>query len=643
MIELQDLTLAYGDKVLLRNATAMIGQRDRIGLTGANGSGKTTLLRILMGEAVADRGSVVKASYAGIGWLPQEAAASRGRSVFSEVESAFPAIMDTRARLQTAADKLTRLDPAEEAYGDTLREIAGMEAELEHAEAGKLESRIETVLAGLGFTPADSRRDCGEFSGGWQMRIALAKLLLRAPSLLLLDEPTNHLDIASLNWLEKYLKAYPGALLIVSHDRRFLDQLTERTFALESGRLECYAGNYSFYEKESASRRELALQAKKKQDRKLEQTERFIARFRYKSTKAAQVQSRIKQLDKVERIEIESEGSQIQFRFPPAPRCGQKVMKITGLHKAYGDHVLFKDMDLVIERGDRIAIVGNNGAGKSTLVRILAGEEAYQSGSRLIGHNVQLAFFAQHQAEALDTGLDVIRCMEAAMPAGRTGSARDLLGSFLFGGDDVFKKVGVLSGGEKSRLALARMLAQSANLLIMDEPTNHLDMRSKDILREALGRYDGSFVIVSHDRDFLDPLVDKVLEVGLDGPRWFAGNLSYYLTKLEAMAANVRPVQTGAPSAGPQKGADSARDRRRATAERNRTLAPLRKRAAKLEQDLIQWEAEQAQLEAKMADGGFYQDAQSFQEHIQIHRKLKAHIESAYAEWENLELQINRD
>jgi len=648
MITLRDIRLSFGARAIFGGFTVTIGARDRIGLVGSNGAGKSTLIRLLMRQQEPDGGEVEKASYVTLGHLPQDGVATQGRLLRDEAMTAFEEVLEIQRKVDAAGECLAGMDPASEDYADTLEVIGALEHHLQDVEAHKLPSRVERVLLGLGFEMNDLDRDCGEFSGGWQMRIALAKLLLREPSLLLLDEPTNHLDIESLTWFEQYLRAYEGALLIVSHDRAFLDALTTRTFALSKGRLETYAGNYSYFEQESVQRRAALRRAAENQQKQIAETERFIERFRAKNTKATQVQSRIKQLEKVERIEIEDEEDAVHFKLPPAPPSGQVVLELNGVEKHYGDRQIYRNLDLKLERGDRVAVVGRNGAGKSTLVRILAGEEPIQAGERQVGYQAQLAFFAQHQAEALDPSHNALEIAEAAAPPGEGRRARTLLGAFLFRGDDVFKKVRVLSGGEKNRLALAKMLLQPFNCLILDEPTNHLDMKSKDVLQRALRDFSGTLVIVSHDRAFLDPLVDKTLEISRDGARMFAGNVTYYLEKIAAEREAERalpgapPKQPNGARASPTKDTDSLspRERRKRVAERNQKIAPLRQRAEKLETDIAAWETEHAALEKKMLDPDFFKKGTETREAMERYDHLKAKIERAYGNWESLQEEI---
>ncbi|MEO0797030.1 MAG: ABC-F family ATP-binding cassette domain-containing protein [Verrucomicrobiota bacterium] len=649
MITLRDIRLRFGARTIFGGFTTSINARDRIGLVGSNGAGKSTLIRLLMGEQEPDGGEVEKASYVTLGHLPQDGVATHGKPLRDEAMTAFEDVLEIQRKLDVASAELESMDPQSDDYADALEVMGALEHHLQDAEAHKLPSRVERVLLGLGFEMSDLDRDCGEFSGGWQMRIAMAKLLLREPSLLLLDEPTNHLDIESLTWFEQYLRGYEGALMIVSHDRTFLDGLTSRTFALSKGRLESYSGNYSYFEKESVLRREALKRSAENQQRQIAETERFIERFRAKNTKATQVQSRIKQLAKIERIEIEDEEDSVQFSLPPAPSSGQVVLELQGLAKSYGDLEIYRNLDFKLERGDRVAVVGRNGAGKSTLVRILAGQESYQAGDRIVGYKAELAYFAQHQADELDPDHNALSIAEAAAPQGEGRRARTLLGAFLFRGDEVFKKVKVLSGGEKNRLALAKMLLQPFNCLILDEPTNHLDMKSKEVLQRALQDYKGTLIIVSHDRSFLDPLVDKTLEISRDGARTFAGNISYYLEKVaaereaEIAKASPRPTQASVPSAaakGPGSVNISPKERRRLVAERNQKLAPLKKKSEKLEADIAVWEEEHGELETAMMDPEFFKQGADTKEKMARYDLLKRRIERAYKDWERVQEQI---
>ncbi|MGK0237465.1 MAG: ATP-binding cassette subfamily F protein 3 [Candidatus Pelagisphaera sp.] len=537
MIALQNIKLQYGERYLYKDVSATIGAKDRIGLVGSNGSGKSTLLKVLCGFEEIDGGKVDKAKYVTFGYLPQDGIDMHGRTLFKETETAFADVLGLQAKVDEAEARLDEMDTSSDEFYETLELIGTWEHRLEDLDAGKLPSRIESVLLGLGFSSSDMERKTEEFSGGWQMRIALAKLLLANPSLLLLDEPTNHLDVTSQKWLEDFLLGYEGSLLMISHDRGFLDEICNRTFELSLGSLHVYSGNYSVYEKQSVERKELQLKAYKSQQKEIQQAEQFINRFKAKASKAKQAQSRIKALDKIVRIQIDKEEDGVSFSFAAPPRSGQTVINLMNISKSYGDLSVIRDANLRIERGDRIVVVGVNGAGKTTIAKVIAGVEPYQSGEREIGQSTHISYFGQHQADELDKSLTVLATMEEAAEGKNSTNIRSILGTFLFRGDDVFKNVSVLSGGERNRLALAKMLARAANFLILDEPTNHLDMRSQDALQRALKEYTGAYLIVSHNRAFVDPLATKVLEVRKDGLSLFPGNVSDYLRHLELVEA----------------------------------------------------------------------------------------------------------
>ena len=533
MIFIREVTLSYGHKKLFNEISETIGPRDRIALVGSNGSGKTTLLRMLMGEVQPDEGSIEKPDYATVGYLPQDGVHASEGSVRDEVNKAFAGASDLQAKLDEAEAKLAELDPEDEEFYDLIDLMGGWETQLASFEPEKMNSRIEKVLMGMGFSKEDIDRPVGEFSGGWQMRIALAKLLLQGPSLLILDEPTNHLDVVSQNWLEHYLKGYQGSILVISHDRAFLETVTERTIELKLGTLNSYKGNYSFYLKESAARLERQRKAYNNQKKEIQKEKEFINRFRSNVKKAAMVQSRIKALEKMEIVKPEVEEKKIFFRFPPSPPASQKVVELQGMTKAYGDNVVFEGLDLRIEKGDRIAVVGVNGAGKSTLARVLAGVEPFQAGERDMGVNTVIGYFAQHQAEELNPANEVLAEVEEVCENNPDANPRAALGALLFSGNDAFKKTSVLSGGEKNRVALAKLLMKPCNFLIMDEPTNHLDIRSKEVLQEALNLFEGTALIVSHDRSFLDGVVNKVLEISTRKAMMLTCNVTEYMERLE--------------------------------------------------------------------------------------------------------------
>ena len=533
MIQIQDLSLAYGPKKIFDGISGIIHGHDRIALVGANGTGKSTLFRVFLKEEEFDGGQIDQPGYVSLGYLPQDGISVHGRTLYKEVESAFGDVLMLQEKIDAASEKMYELDPEDEDYYEIIDQIGEWEQALEEFEPAKMKSRIERTLSGLGFSSEDMDRDTGEFSGGWQMRIALAKLLIETPSLLLLDEPTNHLDILSQHWLEGYLANYRGALMVISHDKAFLNAITNRTWELKFGKLSSYSGNYSFYEKESAARIDVQRKQSATQQKEIARQKEFINRFRSNIKKASMVKSREKALAKLDIVEVDRQEKKIFFRFQPPPPASHKVVKLEGLHKAYGDNVIFRDFDLEISHGDRIAIVGVNGAGKSTLARILAGTEPFQEGTRDLGINTVIGYFAQQQAEELDVSRNVLEEVQSSIPSGSELNPRAILGALLFRKDDQIKPIKVLSGGERNRVALAKMLMRPANCIILDEPTNHLDIRSKEVLQDAIKEFDGTVILVSHDHDFLDPVVTKVLEVRPDGSRLLTCNVSEYIKRIE--------------------------------------------------------------------------------------------------------------
>lgn len=533
MITINQVTHNFGKKVLYNGINCVIGTHDRIALIGSNGSGKTTLLRMLMSEIDPDKGSIDYPEYVSIGYLPQDGISVAGRTLYDEAKSAFGDILELQSKVEKADEQLLEMDTESAEYYDLIDAIGDWELQLEEFEPQKMQSRIERILTGMGFSMSDMQRDTGEFSGGWQMRIALAKLLLQNPSLLILDEPTNHLDIVSQHWVEQYLKNYHGALIVISHDRAFLDEVTNRTLELTLGNLNSYKGNYSYYKKESEKRLEVLRKAHKNQQKEISEVKDWINKFRSNVKKASMVQSRIKQLEKMEMIEIPREEKKIFFRFPPPPPSSAKVITIKNLHKAYGENVIFNGLDLRIDKGDRIAVVGVNGAGKSTLARIMAGQEPYQDGEVEKGLNTVISYFAQSQADELAPGKTVLEEVETAAIGNSDANPRAALGALLFSGDEALKKNAVLSGGEKNRVALAKMLMHPGNCLILDEPTNHLDIKSKEVLQDAINDFDGTVILVSHDRAFLDGVVNKVLEVAPGSTRMLTCNVTEYIDRLE--------------------------------------------------------------------------------------------------------------
>jgi ATP-binding cassette subfamily F protein 3 len=537
MITINQISHHFGKKTLFNKINTVIGARDRIALIGSNGSGKTTLLRMFMGELEAESGSVDKPDYVSIGYLPQDGISVSGKTLFKEAESAFGDVLELKKKIDQAEEQMVEMDTSEDAYYDLIDQMGEWEQQLEDHEPHKMKSRVERILMGMGFKATDFERDTGEFSGGWQMRIALAKLLLQNPSLIILDEPTNHLDILSQHWVEQYLKHYQGALIVISHDRAFLDEVTDRTLELRQGDLNSFKGNYSYYITETDKRLEILRKAYANQQKEIKEVKDWITRFRSNVKKASMVQSRIKSLNKMELVTIPRDEKKMFFRFPKSPPASAKVITITGLEKAYGDNVIFDGLDLRIDKGDRIAVVGVNGAGKSTLARIMAGIEPYQGGTVELGINTVLGYFAQSQAEELNPANTVLEEVETAAIGNDDANPRGALGALLFSGDEALKKTSVLSGGEKNRVALAKMLMHPANCMILDEPTNHLDIKSKEVLQEAINLFEGTVILVSHDRSFLDGVVNKVLEVSPGSTRMLTCNVSEYIERIEQEAA----------------------------------------------------------------------------------------------------------
>jgi ATP-binding cassette subfamily F protein 3 len=513
MISVDGVTIRFGGFVLFDGISFQVNPGDRIGLVGRNGAGKTTILNLIAGMQDPDQGKVVKSAGKTVGYLPQQMKHKKGKSLYLETLDAFSEILDLKKRIEAITRELEeREDHHSSAYLSLIQELSNANEQFEMEGGHSIHAEVEQTLTGLGFHMKDLDRPVHEFSGGWRMRIELAKILLRRPDYILLDEPTNHLDIESIQWLETFLGSYPGGVLIISHDRAFLDRVTNRTIELSLGKLYDYRVPYSRYVVLKQERIAVQNASYENQQKLIQDTEQFISRFRYKATKAVQVQSRIKQLEKMDRIEVEKEDDMVMnLKFPPAKRSGTIVVEAAGLGKRFGDHCVLEGVDMVIERGEKVAFVGRNGEGKTTLSRILVGELDH-TGKLKTGHNVELGYFAQNQDEIMDGNLTVFETVDRVAVGDIRTRIRDILGAFLFSGGDVDKKVKVLSGGERSRLAMARMLLQPFNLLILDEPTNHLDMRSKDILKNALLAFNGTLIVVSHDREFLDGLVEKVFE-----------------------------------------------------------------------------------------------------------------------------------
>ncbi|MFK5920758.1 MAG: ABC-F family ATP-binding cassette domain-containing protein [Verrucomicrobiota bacterium] len=650
MLSVEKVSIGFVGRTLFDDLSFVVRAKERVGLAGPNGAGKSTLLKIVIGLETPDSGRIVRAKQITTGYLPQEGVMHSGRTLFAETETAFDDVIELKSQLAEVEVELDDLDHKAdpERYADLLEVFGDVQLRLEHHDVGSMKPRIETILSGLGFSKEDLQRQTEEFSGGWQMRIALAKLLLREPSVLLLDEPTNHLDIETVQWLEQWLKNYGGAILLISHDLSLLDSLTNRTIAFENGRVQHYSGNYSFYLKERDARKEQLQRSFKNQQREIERTEKLINRFRAKATKAKMVQSRIKQLDKIERIELEDDADTIGFQFPQPERSGHSVLRLEKISKNYGELQVLEKIDFEITREDRIAIVGVNGAGKSTFSRIIAAVEEASSGECVLGHKAVISYFSQTHADELDPTRTVLETVEATVSRQAAGNLRTLLGSFLFKGDDVFKLVSVLSGGERSRLALARMLLRPANFLVLDEPTNHLDIQSQEVLQKALATYTGTYVIVSHNRSFLDPLVTKVLEfVPKKAPRLFHGNLSDYLDKKAAEKEAQAAAQPKAGGRESSSGSGNRKEQRRLEAQRrqqrSKVLKPLQEKLETVETLIAKLEGEKPELLAKLGDADFFKSEPDLAR-VTAHRfkDLEYEMQKAYSDWDEVSADLER-
>ena len=655
MISLDNLTVSYGGWTLFDNISFLINPKDRIGLVGRNGAGKTTLLRIITGEQQPTSGHVTLNGECTIGYLPQTMRVADTTTLVEETAKAFDEVLRLEAEIESLTREIAERTDYESADYEQLLHRLNDAQDRYHILGGETrDADIEKTLLGLGFKREDFGRATSEFSGGWRMRIELAKLLLRRPSIFLLDEPTNHLDIESIQWLEEYLKNYNGAVLLISHDRAFLDNVTNRTVELSLGKITDYKVPYSKYVVLRAERRAQQLAAYENQQRMIEKTEEFIEKFRYKPTKSNQVQSRIKQLERLERLEVEEEDlATLNIKFPPAPRSGQIVAEINEAGMSFGSKHVFSGANFTIEKGDRIAFVGRNGEGKTTLARMLVGQLTPTEGSIRIGANVNIGYYAQNQDDLMDGEFTVYDTLDRVAVGDIRTRLRDILGAFLFRGEDIDKKVKVLSGGERARLAMARMMLEPRNLLVLDEPTNHMDMRSKDILKNAILKYDGTVVVVSHDREFLDGMVDKVYEFRDGGVKEYLGGIYYFLEKrkLESLQEIERrdPSPKSAAAKGPAKGAASDEAAKAVPSgkasyeqrkEQEKLLRKLRRNVETIEAGLAEIEKQIAAYDAKFAAATEYNEAD-----YRDYNDLKARYDHQMHEWEkaSYELEITEN
>jgi ATP-binding cassette subfamily F protein 3 len=651
MLTISSLSLQHGPKHLFRDISAQIHVNDRIGLAGVNGTGKSTLMKIICKEIETDPGVISRASWFTVAYLPQEISIELGsRSLYDEAESAFDEALQHQREFEEISQRMSGIDQ----HSPELDALIERQGELQHLLEGhdvfRIRPQIERILFGLGFVKADLDREVKEFSGGWIMRLLLAKLLLRQPALLLLDEPTNHLDLDSLTWMEDFLQQYQGAMMIISHDRSFLDRVTTKTWELSLGRLTTYKGNYSKYLEEKALRMEMERASYDNQQAMIKQTEQFITRFKAKSTKAKQVQSRVKQLEKIERIELSESERTIHFAFPPAAASGRDVLELNRVSKQFDGRTIFKDVSLTLRRGDKLAVVGVNGAGKTTLMKIMAGLESAEGTVRR-GHNVVMTYFGQHQAQELDGQYSILDTVYHNAQDMTVTKVRSLLGAFLFTGDDVDKKVQVLSGGEKSRVALAKMLIKPANLMMLDEPTNHLDIASQEVLQEAMAQYEGTIIVVSHNRSFVNSFVNKVLEIRDQQAFLHDGNIDDYLEtrkrREEEAAGGQRSAKAAAPKAAVVQPAavsvERKEDRKQQGQQReqlNALLKPWKKKAADAEKEIERLESQKIELESQMADPDLYANQQQWAKTSKEYGEVKQLLERQYAAWEEAQGKI---
>lgn len=643
MISLSNITVSFGGVPLYEDVSFLINQRDRVGLAGKNGSGKSTLLKILAGEMKPDTGDLAMPNGCTIGYLPQDMTHNLGKTVFDETSTAFVEIKRTEKKLEEINHQLeTRTDYESDAYMKLLHDQHDLNERMNLLGGYSMDADIEQTLIGLGFERSDFTRLTDEFSGGWRMRIELAKLLLQKPQVLLLDEPTNHLDIESIQWLEEWLSNYYGAVVMVSHDKAFLDNITTRTIEISLGRIHDYKANYSRYLMLRKERKDTQEAAAKNQQKFIEKTQVLIDKYRAKANKASFAQSLIKKLDKIEVVEVdEDDNTSISFYFPPAPRSGKVVVEAHKLKKAYGEKTIFSDVDFIIEREGRVAFVGRNGEGKSTMSKLIVGQEKFE-GQLTIGHNVTIGYYAQNQAETLNGELTVLQTIDEVAVGDIRKNIRTLLGSFLFSGDDVEKKVKVLSGGEKGRLAMCKLLLQPYSLLVLDEPTNHLDMRSKEVLKNALMKYDGTLVVVSHDRDFLQGLTNHVYEFKNGHVKQYIGDVNEYLASrkidsfkdLETKKKVEKSVKVEEPTA--------KKEDQDAKKQKEKEVKDLQQNISKAEKEIARLEGEIKEFDAKLLDPEKYQVIMNDKAAFAKYDQSKKDLDAVMQKWEELQGKLEK-
>ena len=633
MLRVNNISIHFGGKFLFEDISFQVGDKERIGLTGKNGAGKSTMLKVISKYQTPDTGTIETSGGYTIGYLPQDIDIQSDLSVLDETRKAFEEVEKIEERISFIHHQLeTRTDYESDEYMEFINELTEKEQLLHHMGAEKNEEAIERILKGLGFESHELDKPVKTFSGGWQMRIVLAKILLQQPSLILLDEPTNHLDIESIIWLEEFLTNYNGATILISHDKTFLDNVTTRTIEIVMGKIEDYKCNYSNYLIQRADRIEKQQQAKKNQEEFIKQTERNIEKFRAKASKAKFAQNLMKKLDKMDILEVDSsDNSNINFRFQTPPRSGKIVVKVDDVTKKYGPKTVLKNINFEINRGEKVAFVGKNGMGKTTLAKMIVGQIPYE-GEISLGHNVNLAFYAQHQAESLDGNKTVFQTIDDAAPFEMRTKVRSLLGAFLFSGEDVEKKVKVLSGGEKGRLAMCKLLLEPSNLLILDEPTNHLDMRSKDQLKAAINQFEGTVIVVSHDRDFLQGLTDKVFEFIDQGVKEHVGDINEFL-RLRA-AENFREFEL-------DKEIEKVEEKKKEKVKKdNKVLHELRKELRSVEGKIESLEGKIAEADAKLKDPNEFEKYVNDQNFFKEYESFKKELEAQMERWEELAMEI---
>jgi len=641
MVSVNEISVHFGGRTLFEEISFLINKQDRIGLAGRNGAGKSTLLKIIAGEQAADSGEVTKPNNCTIGYLPQDMTHQPGKTVFDETASAFAEVQALEKKIAHVNEQIaTRTDYESDEYMQLIHDMHDYSERMNHLGGYSLHADIESALLGLGFERKDFNKQTEEFSGGWRMRIELAKLLLRKPDLLLLDEPTNHLDIESIQWLEDFLKNYFGAVLMVSHDKAFLDNITTRTIEITMGRIYDYKSNYSKYLLLRKERKESQISAAKNQQKYIDKTKILINKFRAKKDKAAFAQSLIKKLDKMEIVEVDEEDtSSLKFKFPPAPRSSRMVVTAENAKKQYGERVIFSHVDFKIERGDRVAFVGRNGEGKSTMSRLIIGEESFD-GTIKVGDTVDIGYYAQNQAEILNGEKTVLETIDEAATGEGRKNVRAILGSFLFNGDDVFKQVKVLSGGEKGRLAMCKLLLQPHSLLVLDEPTNHLDMRSKDVLKNSLLQYDGTLILVSHDRDFLQGLTNRVFEFRNGNVKQHTGDINEYLR--DRKVGSFRQIETEVKTEKPVvKNEEASSDKTEDNKQKEKDLKNFQNQIARSEKQIEKLESEIKAIDAKLADPDQYQATVGEKDFFAKYEKLKKQLEEEMKKWEELQAKIS--